>query len=332
MALAMPVSANRYAATVDVANWKVESSIFMCRMTHDLPYYGKAIFEQRAGDELAFSLQNIRSQLREGVADLVIEGPEWQSRKAPQALGRVHVEAGNLPIALNGSLSRRLLLALHEGMQPLFKSVAEQGGVLQVAVSPVNFQPAFRQYNQCLEQLLPVNFEQVSTTTVNFSLQKNELSDTVKHQLDAVVLYMKNDASVQSLLVDGHTDNASLSSESMAISERRAKDVTAYLVKAGIKAEQIVTRWHGERYPVASNASLKGRIANRRVTVRLSHDTAKQLVDSEQAALRAEAQEKADKQDKQDAAEQGTGTTPVTDAIKLPPIAPAAPESWERNP
>ena len=34
----------------------------------------------------------------------------------------------------------------------------------------------------------------------------------------------------------------------------------------------ITTRFHGSRYPVANNATVKGRAANRRVTVRLEMD------------------------------------------------------------
>jgi outer membrane protein OmpA-like peptidoglycan-associated protein len=43
--------------------------------------------------------------------------------------------------------------------------------------------------------------------------------------------------------------------------------VTDYLVSQGINAAMILTRYHGERYPIATNDTAAGRAKNRRVTV-----------------------------------------------------------------
>jgi hypothetical protein len=42
-----------------------------------------------------------------------------------------------------------------------------------------------------------------------------------------------------------------------------------YLKASGIAAEQIVMRFHGERYPLAPNTSEANRAKNRRVTILL---------------------------------------------------------------
>lgn len=296
-----------------------------CRMIHELPYYGKAVFEQRAGEDVVFSLQNIRAQSRAGRAGLVVAAPEWQSSSQQQDWGRVEIVPGKEPVRLDNALSRRLMLALHEGLSPQFRSLTETAAkgrgakdepALLVAVSPVNFQPAYRQYNACLAQLLPVNFEQVSLTTLLFSPRQESLNDEVRRQLDAITLYLKNDNSIQTLLVDGHNDNVGLSVESMQISEKRAKAVADYLVKAGVKPEQVVTRWHGARYPAVSNATSKGRAQNRRVTVRLSHEPPPPAVESQQASEPA---------DKTAPAAEDAVTPPVglDNPIKLPSLAPA---------
>ena len=52
--------------------------------------------------------------------------------------------------------------------------------------------------------------------------------------------------------------------------KQRAEKVTAYLLQKGIPPEKIVSRYHGERYPVAANNRTNdGRERNRRVTIRL---------------------------------------------------------------
>jgi outer membrane protein OmpA-like peptidoglycan-associated protein len=281
--MAVPVSAHSYYAPIDASRWHVESTRFECRMTHELPYYGTAVFEQRAGEDAAFYLRNIRAQLRDGTAGLRVTGAEWQPQRPQQDLGKVAIKTGDEPVSLDGTQSRYLLLSLHEGGMPRFYSLAEKDLALQVSLSPVNFQPAYRQYNQCLEQLLPVNFVQASNTSIYFSATADlaVLPAEERRRLDAVAIYLQNDTAIQSVLVDGYNDNSERGAESMAVSEKRAKQVMAYLVQAGVKAEQIVTRWHGERYPVASNKTTKGKAQNRRVTVRLSKDTPSIIVENE---------------------------------------------------
>ena len=54
-----------------------------------------------------------------------------------------------------------------------------------------------------------------------------------------------------------------------------------YLVSGGVDRASIVLRWHGERYPVASNRTVAGRAKNRRVTVRVSKEPAPVLPELE---------------------------------------------------
>ena len=54
------------------------------------------------------------------------------------------------------------------------------------------------------------------------------------------------------------------------ISRRRALAVKQYFIDQGIPEEQIVVRFHGERYPLKPNSSPANRALNRRVNVVLS--------------------------------------------------------------
>ncbi|WP_460655500.1 channel-forming protein ArfA/OmpATb [Kribbella endophytica] len=69
--------------------------------------------------------------------------------------------------------------------------------------------------------------------------------------------------------VGGHTDNLGDPSTSLPLSQHRADAVKAELVRRGVPAERIISRGYGESEPVASNHTSAGRIANRRVEIRV---------------------------------------------------------------
>ncbi|WP_344108548.1 OmpA family protein [Kribbella alba] len=69
--------------------------------------------------------------------------------------------------------------------------------------------------------------------------------------------------------VAGHTDNLGSPATSLPLSQQRADAVKATLVKLGVPADRITSRGYGETRPVASNRTAAGRIANRRVEIRV---------------------------------------------------------------
>ncbi len=67
--------------------------------------------------------------------------------------------------------------------------------------------------------------------------------------------------------VAGHTDSTGTDSYNQALSERRANSVATYLIGQGVMRERLITVGMGEKYPVASNGTVDGRQANRRVEI-----------------------------------------------------------------
>ena len=74
---------------------------------------------------------------------------------------------------------------------------------------------------------------------------------------------------MNAIYLDGHSDGAGRRYHNRRLSEERAINVNDYMVKKGLDPEMFTTRYHGERYPVASNKTYNGRYQNRRVTIRL---------------------------------------------------------------
>ena len=65
----------------------------------------------------------------------------------------------------------------------------------------------------------------------------------------------------------GNTDSVGTDAYNMALGQRRAQAVKAYLVSKGIEGNRIYTESKGKSNPVASNATAEGRAKNRRVDV-----------------------------------------------------------------
>ncbi len=88
-------------------------------------------------------------------------------------------------------------------------------------------------------------------------------------QLDLIARYALADKGVSQIFVDGHTDDTGTALINRNLSRVRANSVVNYLVSAGVEKKRIVTRFHGDKYPVMENDTPENRARNRRVTLRL---------------------------------------------------------------
>lgn len=279
LAVSLPAQARPFQASLDDSAWVVDSSIFECRMVHEIPYYGRAVFEHQAGYNAQFQLRPQSPLMKSGKASLVSASPHWKPAGKSTNLGLVPVTQGRFPVTLKAKQSAKMLAELFDGQDLVFTRApwygAEQSA--KVVLSPVNFQASYLEYQACLAKLLPVNFEQIRRTAIYFPSGHDRLLPSELKKLDDIALYVKADDSVQSFYVDGHTDSLGGRGDNLELSQQRAEMVMQFLVDRGIASDQITSRWHGERYPVASNRSRKGRAQNRRVTIRLEKSGAPEI-------------------------------------------------------
>ncbi len=69
--------------------------------------------------------------------------------------------------------------------------------------------------------------------------------------------------------IAGYTDNLGSTASSLPLSQQRADAVKAALVKLGVPSDRMTSRGYGEADPIASNDTGAGRVANRRVEIRV---------------------------------------------------------------
>ena len=72
--------------------------------------------------------------------------------------------------------------------------------------------------------------------------------------------------------VQGHTDNTGKYEKNVQISQQRADEVMAYLVKQGVPAERMTAVGFGPDVPVADNGTKEGRQKNRRVEFKITFE------------------------------------------------------------
>ncbi|MBX2808625.1 MAG: OmpA family protein [Cellvibrionaceae bacterium] len=270
---------------IESVKWQAQGSKFSCRLSHFVEGFGEAIFEREAGETTRFYLDSKTPRMKTGAASLVIRAPAWSPQSAKFAtsqLASVKVKESTQPIMLGRQLAERMLAELQKGMLLDFNRRPWYGDSVSVKVTlpSIGFRASHQQYVDCLANLLPVNFKQVERSSLFYSNDDDELTDAVKRRLDKVIAYVKEDAAVKSFYLDGHTDSEGIRNENLLKSQRRTEKVMDYLIEKQIPREQIVARWHGERYPVDTNRTAKGRAKNRRVTLRLSKEPPQTLVKS----------------------------------------------------
>ncbi len=100
--------------------------------------------------------------------------------------------------------------------------------------------------------------------TLEFDFGKDVIRASSTDGLDLVAELLHQNPDWR-LKLSGHTDNVSTLKYNMNLSKKRVESIKKYMLKKGIKENQIVLKWYGPTKPVASNDTEEGRQKNRRV-------------------------------------------------------------------
>ena len=103
-----------------------------------------------------------------------------------------------------------------------------------------------------------------------FDFDKAILKQEAKSKLDDMASKLKG-STLEALIVVGHTDSFGTDEYNQRLSVKRADAVKAYLTNnGGIDTKKITASGKGEKQPVASNKTVKGRAQNRRIEIEVS--------------------------------------------------------------
>jgi len=101
-----------------------------------------------------------------------------------------------------------------------------------------------------------------------FELGGSTLSAEGKAEIAALITQFDG-KTVDSVVIEGHTDDSGDAAFNQQLSEKRAEAVKAELVANGANAEKISTVGYGESKPIADNTTRDGRAKNRRVEIKV---------------------------------------------------------------
>lgn len=104
----------------------------------------------------------------------------------------------------------------------------------------------------------------VAVYGIHFDTGKATIQADSEAVLGEIVKLMQQDADLK-LRVEGHTDNQGTAAANLALSERRAQAVVAWLTAHQVSAARLSAKGLGQTQPVADNSTADGRTKNRRV-------------------------------------------------------------------
>jgi outer membrane protein OmpA-like peptidoglycan-associated protein len=103
------------------------------------------------------------------------------------------------------------------------------------------------------------------TDKVQFEFGSAQLLEVSFPLLDDVAKVLVDNPQIESLQVEGHTDDVGGDSANKKLSQSRAESVKKYLTSKGVAAKRLVAKGFGEEKPLVDNTTPENRDANRRV-------------------------------------------------------------------
>ena len=188
---AAPAAAHlqRFEATWEASSWEVEATQGRCALVHDIPRFGQARFEQRAGRRLEFALYARQPPVLAQRAQLQTVAPPWKKQPVEQRLlGDFSLEPGRTPLRVPRQQALRIYYELEQGMKPVieFSDWGDGADQVQVAFMPVRFRAALPRFLECTAGLLYLDFEPLSEKSVYFDTDSDRLSRAAQQVLEQV--------------------------------------------------------------------------------------------------------------------------------------------------
>ncbi|MGL6122294.1 MAG: flagellar protein MotY, partial [Shewanella sp.] len=222
-----------YIASLSDSQWRVsENTPIVCRLEHDIPSYGKAIFTSEAGKQqnMTFTLDMWAKPDQVTQAKLISRAPQWRPGVVSKEITSLHYQK-----YFNGEVPKRaawsMLAELSRGMQPTFYYADwyNESNKIAVGLSAANFGRKYTEFKACLAHLLPYSFEDIAFTVLNYDEGGTDLTRFSKQQLSRVQEYLAYDPEVELVLVDAYTDSYGGRSVNQKVSDKRAESVKEFL-------------------------------------------------------------------------------------------------------
>lgn len=264
----------QYKAQIENSDWQLkDKSRLQCTLSHRLPGYGKAMFNSVASKQLnmEFELDMLLLPKSYGVAAVYSIPPKWMP-------GQIQRTIADMPMRkqFNGDLPEQvawiMLTELEKGFWPTiyYQDWYNPYDRVAVGLNASNFATPYKQFVQCVANLLPYSFKDIAYTVLTYDFNNTNLTKYSQKRLAMIGEYLKEDTDLELVLLDGYTDSFGGRAINKELSIRRAVEIKDFLSSTGVLPERIEITGHGERRHISPNTNESGRAKNRRVVIRMS--------------------------------------------------------------
>ncbi|NIY94201.1 flagellar protein MotY [Vibrio diazotrophicus] len=276
--LLTPVAASalekRYVATPQQSTWQmVVNTPLECRLVHPIPNYGDAEFSARASKKmnLDFELKMRRPMGDTRNVSLVSMPPAWRPGESADRITNIQFFK-QFDGYIGGQSAWTLLSELEKGRYPTFsyQDWQSRDQRIEVALSSVLFQAQYNVFSDCIANLLPYSFEDISFTILHYDRGNSvDLNKASQKRLEQIAEYIRYNNDIDLVLVAAYTDSTDSKNESQSLSEKRSERLRNYFKSLGLPEDRIQVQGFGKRRPIADNESPIGKDKNRRVVISL---------------------------------------------------------------
>jgi outer membrane protein OmpA-like peptidoglycan-associated protein len=259
----------RYLASMDNSKWKLaEYTSTLCRIEHQIPRFGVAIFTQEAGRGLRLELVS-QHRFKKGInVELRSESASWNARQTRTVLARFETNGRKNLFKIPSAVAEQVFQELSSGFQPGFLFYEDHP--LIASLSNVRFGRVKAGFAKCVDDLYRDNFYDVRVSAIHFAPDDEFASiKEEKYAFRRMLDYLQVDDSISEIVVTGHADHTGLACYNEGLSERRAWYVYDLLIARGIDSSLLRVDYLGEQKPASKGGKKKALAANRRVTVEL---------------------------------------------------------------
>lgn len=265
-----------YSADLDNSQWYVSTATpIQCTLEHPIPRYGQANFEVKASKKvnLDFTLHSRQALPKTRTATLKSVPPQWLPGRGAEDIDSVKFHQ-----QFDGYVTRqsawRMLNELESGQYPTFyfQDWYNNDQITSVGLSSVNFNKGYNEFNNCIDQLLPYDFDDIAHSILKYNKNGIKLTKFSKKRLKMIGDYIKHDKTISVILVSGYSDSYGGRYPNLKLSEKRAASVKEYLAQLGFDDEKIQVKGYGEKHHIADNRDVLGRTLNRRVIISITKE------------------------------------------------------------
>jgi outer membrane protein OmpA-like peptidoglycan-associated protein len=260
-----------HGAEIDDAKWQTSGNRLECRLSQIIPGYGEATFKHRALQAMEFQVSSNDVPRKSTQALIYVNPPAWKRFANRKILGRVPLNTQKESIVVPEDWAYRMAFELREGMEATWShsDVGDGQDLVIAKVMPLRFEPAWRDFKECSQNLIEYGLSDIQFSSFYFSKGSQILDSNIKKQLSRLAEYISLDPDFQYIQINSHTDSRGVRRINLAVSKTRANLMKKYLIDKGVDPKRFIIVATGEKNPRFNNRTKEGRAKNRRVEIRL---------------------------------------------------------------